>query len=104
MLVATVAQQKSIAVAPPAVPSVVTEPFRVALVVVMAVATPVVLVTAAEAGDTATNARPATIRAVVAPSAAIDLAIDRRDRRPTWGFTKFFIGFPPLHDPSGSNT
>jgi hypothetical protein len=59
---------------------------------------------AAEAGDAAANARPASISADVAPRATRVLVTDRSDRRPTLWFTKFLIGIPPLHCPSGSNT
>jgi hypothetical protein len=46
---------------------------------------------AAEAGDAATNARPASIRADVAPTATRDFVTDPRDRRPSLRFTNFLI-------------
>jgi hypothetical protein len=51
---------------------------------------------AADAGETATNARPDTMRADVAPMAAMAFAMERMDLRPTLRFTKLFIGFPPF--------
>jgi len=47
--------------------------------------------TAAAAGDTATNARPASIRADVAVTATRDFITDPRDRRPSLRFIKLLI-------------
>jgi hypothetical protein len=57
----------------------------------------------ADAGDTATNARPASIRADVAPMATNDFIRVPKERWPTLRFAEFIIGFPPLHFPSGLN-
>jgi hypothetical protein len=57
----------------------------------------------ADAGDTATNARPASIRADVAPIATNDFNRVLKERWPTLRFAEFIIGFPPLHFPSGLN-
>src|SRR5665213_2511315 len=57
----------------------------------------------ADAGATATNARPASMRADVAPMATNDFIRVLKERWPTLGFAEFIIGFPPLHFPSGLN-
>jgi hypothetical protein len=58
---------------------------------------------AADAGDTATKARPATARAVVAPIATNDFIRVLKERWPTLRVAEFIIWFPPLHFPSGLN-
>lgn len=67
------------------------------------VAPPNVNAAIAEAGDTATNARPANIRADVAPMATNDFIRVPKERWPISWFAEFIIGFPPLHFPSGLN-
>jgi hypothetical protein len=58
---------------------------------------------AADAGEAATNARPANMRADVAPMATNDFIRVLKERWPTLRFAEFIIGFPPLHFPSGLN-
>jgi hypothetical protein len=60
-------------------------------------------VEAADAGETAANARPASIRADIAPMATNDFIRVLKERWPTSRFAEFIIGFPPLHFPSGLN-
>jgi hypothetical protein len=75
--------------------SPVTVPFSVAVVVVIALAATVVSVTSAEAGDTATNVNPATIKAVVAPRARTELNADRNDQRLLLEPSMLLIAFLP---------
>jgi hypothetical protein len=55
-----------------------------------------VLVVAAEAGDAATNVKPVTIRAVVAPRARTELNADRNDQRLLLEPNILLIAFLPL--------